>query len=74
MMHLPLESLKSKLWSTGRGEASSRHGSSLAGQVERTPQTLPRHYNAATSPYRRPGMATQTKTPTVQGFVPDRNM
>lgn len=36
-----------------------------------------RHYNAATSPYRRPGMATQTKTPTPQGrqgFFPDRNM
>lgn len=35
--------------------SSSSHGLSLAGQVERTPQTLPRHYNAATSAYRRPG-------------------
>ena len=27
----------------------------------------PRHYNVATSPYRRPGMATQTKTPNTPG-------
>lgn len=52
-------------WRAGRKwRPSPGGGQSLAGQVGRTPQTQPRHYNAATSPYRRPGMATQTKTPT----------
>lgn len=30
-------------------------------------QIWPRHYNVATSPYHRPGMATQTKTPNTPG-------
>ena len=39
----------------------------MAGQAGRTPQTRPRHYNVATTPYHRPGMATQTKTPNTPG-------
>ena len=35
----------------------------MARQAGRIPQTWPRHYNVATTPYHRPGMATQTKTP-----------
>lgn len=39
----------------------------MAGQAGRTPQTRPRHYNVAKTPYHRPGMATQTKTPNTPG-------
>ena len=44
----------------------------VAGQVGRTPQTRRRHYNVATSPDHRPGMATWTKTlntPGQAGFL-----
>lgn len=57
-------------------DASSKGGWSLAGQVGRTPQTLPRHYNAA-----KPLSQTwdgdtdkNTNNPGQAGFFPDRNM
>ena len=75
-MHVPSELLKVVSWEVvlplpciiGRKRRPLQGGGwSLAGQVGRTPQTRPRHYNVATSPYRRPGMATQTKTPNTPG-------